>query len=110
MLTISLDSDHSEPSYLGYHVESDPSESSYPSVIRLTSDSSSSSAVPRHASPPVRGRGLFVPALCPIDMGVLEEKDVAMLLPMVLGIVSSHPTGDVVITYGAEHEDSPFCL
>ena len=55
-LTASVDSDPSEPSYPSYHVETDPSEPSYPSVIRLTSDSSSSSAAPCHTPPPVRGR------------------------------------------------------
>ena len=58
-LTVSLDSDPSEPSYLSYHVETDSSELSYPSVIRLTSDSSSSSATPRHTPPLVRGGGFI---------------------------------------------------
>ena len=54
-LTVSLDFDPSEPSYPSYHVESDPSEFSYPSVIRLTSDSSSSSTVSHHMPPLVSG-------------------------------------------------------
>ena len=44
-LTVSLDTDPSEPSYPSYHVEFDPSEPSCPSVIRLASDSSFSSTV-----------------------------------------------------------------
>ena len=56
---VSLDSDPSEPSYPSYHVETDPSKPSYPSVIRLTSYSSSSSAAPHHAPPPVHGRGFI---------------------------------------------------
>ena len=54
--TVSLDSDPLKPSYRSCHVETDLSESSYPFVIRLTSNSSTSSAVPRHTPPPVRGR------------------------------------------------------
>ena len=57
--TISLDSNPSEPSYPSYHVESDPSEPSYPLVIHLTSNSSSSSAIPHHVPPLVRGRGFI---------------------------------------------------
>ena len=41
---------------------------------------------------------------------MLEKEDVAMLLRMVSGIVSSHSMGDVMIACGAEHEDNPFCL
>ena len=55
-LTVSLDSDPSELSYPSYHVETNPFEPSYPSVIHLTSDSSSSSAASRHVPLPVRGR------------------------------------------------------
>ena len=91
-------------------METDPSEPSYPSVIRLTSDSSSSSAASRHVPPSVRGRGLFIPALCPMNVGVLEEEGVAMLLSVVSGMVSSRPMSDAVIAWGVEHEDSPFCL
>ena len=40
-------------------METDPSEPSYPSMIRLTSDSSSSSAAPSHTPPPVRDRGFI---------------------------------------------------
>ena len=68
MLTVSLDSNPSEPSYPNYHAESNLSKPSYPSVIRLTSDSSSSSAAPRHIPPPVRARGFIhtraVPSGC----------------------------------------------
>ena len=59
MLTISLDSDPSKPSYSSYYVESDPSEPSRPSVICLTFDSSSSSVASRHVPPPIRGRGFI---------------------------------------------------
>ena len=52
--------------------------------------------------------GSFVPLLCPVDVGVLEEEDMVMLLPVVLGMVSSRPMGDVVIACGAKHKDSPF--
>ena len=54
--TVSVDSDPSELSYLSYHVETDLSEPSFPSMIRLSSDSSSSSAAPRYTPPPVCGR------------------------------------------------------
>ena len=40
-------------------------------------------------------------------MGMLQE-DVAMLLLVVLGMVSSRLMGDVVIACRAEHEDSSF--
>ena len=56
---VSLDFNPSEPSYLSYHVETDPSKPSYPSMIRLTSDSSSSSAAPRHTPPPVCSLGFI---------------------------------------------------
>ena len=69
--TASVDSDPSEPSYPSYHVETDPSEPAYPtrsggshrssssqpSVVRLSSDTSASSAGP--TPPPVRGRGFI---------------------------------------------------
>ena len=67
--TVSLDSDPSEPSYLSYHVETDSSELSYLSVIRLTSDSSSSSATPRHTPPLVRGRGFIRTRAVPRERG-----------------------------------------
>ena len=54
--------------------------------------------------------GSFVPAPCSVDMGVLEEEDVAMTLPMVLGTVTSRSIVDLDSTCGAEHEDSPFWL
>ena len=59
MPTVSVDSDPSEPSYSSYHMESDPFEPFRPSVIRLTSDSSSSSAAPHHAPPLIRGHGFI---------------------------------------------------
>ena len=40
-------------------METDLSEPSFPSVIRLSSNSASSSVAPRHTLPPVRGRGLI---------------------------------------------------
>ena len=40
-------------------MESDPSEPSRPSVIRLTSYLSSSSTAPHHAPPPARGCGFI---------------------------------------------------
>ena len=57
--TVSLDFDPSESSYPSYHVESDPSELSYSSVIRLTSDSSSSSVTSLHMPPSDHGRGFI---------------------------------------------------
>ena len=97
MLTVSLDSNPSEPSYLSYHVESDPFEPSCPSVVRLTSDSSSSSAASCQCHPWFVVVGSFVPTLYPMDVGMLEEEDVAMLLLMVSIMVSSRPMGGVVI-------------
>ena len=58
-LTVSLDSDPLEPSYPSYHVETNSSEPSCPSVIRLTFDSSSSSVAPHHAPPPIRSCGFI---------------------------------------------------
>ena len=54
-----MESDPSEPSYPSYRVETDPSEPSFLSVIRLSSDSASSSAAPHRTLPPVRGRGFI---------------------------------------------------
>ena len=54
-LTASVESGPSEPSYPSYHVETDPSEPSFLSMIRLSSDSASSSATPYCTPPPVRG-------------------------------------------------------
>ena len=67
-LTVSLDSDPSEPSYPSYHVEFDPSEPSYPSMILLTSKSSSSAAH-HHALHPVRGRGFIRTCVVPCGRG-----------------------------------------
>ena len=52
----------------------------------------------------------FVPVPCPMDMGMLEEGDVVMSLSEVSRMVSSSQMSDVETAYGAEHEDSPFCL
>ena len=54
--TASVDSDHSELSYPSYHVETDSSEPFFSSMIRLSSESSSSSVAPHRTPPPVRGR------------------------------------------------------
>ena len=54
--------------------------------------------------------GSFVPTLCLVDVGVLEEEVVVMTLPVVSGTVSSYPISDAVIACRAEHEDSPFYL
>ena len=108
MPTISLDSNPSKPSYLSYHVESDPSEPSHPSVIHLTSDLSSSFAVSRHVPPRFVVVGSFIPTPCPVDVGVLEEKDVVISHLGVLGMVSSHHMSDAMIVCRVEHEDSPF--
>ena len=67
--TVSLDFDPLESSHLSYHVESDLSEPSHPSVIRLTSDSSSSSAAPHHAPTLVYGRGFFLTHAMPRGRG-----------------------------------------
>ena len=50
-------------------MESDPSEPSYPSVIHLTSNLSSSSAAPRHIPPPIRGRGFIRTRAIPCGCG-----------------------------------------
>ena len=68
-LTVSLDSDPLEPSYPSYHVETDPSKPSHPFVIRLTSDSSSSSVASHHSSPPVRSRGFIRTRAMPCGHG-----------------------------------------
>ena len=109
-LIVSVDSDPSEPSYLSYHVETDPSEPSYRYVMRLTSDSSSSSVARHHTPPLIRVAGSFIRTLCLMDVALLEEDDVVMLLPMDSGTVTSRLMSDVLIACGAEHEDSPFCL
>ena len=53
--TASVESNPSKPSYSSYRVGTDPFEPSFPSVIRLSSDSASSLAAPRHTPLPVRG-------------------------------------------------------
>ena len=83
-LIVYLDSDPSKSSYPSYHVEFDPSKPSYPLVIRLTSDSSSSSTAPRHVPPLVCGRSSFAPVLFPIGVGMTKEEDVVMMLSVVL--------------------------
>ena len=54
----------------------------------------------------------FAPVLCLVGIGMaeLEEEDVEMLLPVVLGMVTSHLMSDVEFVCGAEHEDSLFWL
>ena len=52
-----------------YSVESNLFEPSYPLMIRLTSDSSSSSAAPGHAPPPIRGRGFIRTLVVPRGHG-----------------------------------------
>ena len=68
-LTISLNSDPSEPSHPSYHVETDLSEPSYPSMIRLTFDLSSSSAASRHVPPSVRGHRFIYTGAMPRGRG-----------------------------------------
>ena len=79
-------------------------------MIRLSSDSSTSSAGP--APPRFTVVGSFVPVRClvGVGMGVLEEEDMVTLLPVVSGTVSSRQMSEVVSACEAEHEDSPFCL
>ena len=72
--TVSLYFDPLEPSYLSCHVESDPSEPSYPLVIHLTSYSSSSSAAPHHAPAPVRGRGFIHTRAVPLWMWACSRR------------------------------------
>ena len=72
--TVSLDFDPSEPSYPSYHVEPDLSEPSHPLVICLTSDSSSSSATPHNATPPVHGRGFIHTNAVPCGRGRAREE------------------------------------
>ena len=67
--TISLDSNPSEPSYPSYHVETDQFEPSYPFVIRLTFDSSSSSTASRHTPPLIRSRGFIHTRAVPCGRG-----------------------------------------
>ena len=94
--TASVDLDPSEPSYLSYHVEMDPSEPSFPSVIRLSSNSASSSSVAPHRTPPqFVVAGSFATGLCLVGVAELEEEDVVMLFPVVLGMVTSHLMSDV---------------
>ena len=42
-----------------------------------------------------------------VVVGVLEEEDVAMTLPVASGMVTSCSTVDLVRACGTEHEDSP---
>ena len=71
---VSLDSDPLEPSYPSYHVEFDLSETSYPSVIHLASNSSSSSAAPCNVPPPVRGGGFIRTRAVPRGRGHGRER------------------------------------
>ena len=109
-LMVSLDFDPSEPSYLSYHVESDPSEPSHPSVICLTSDSSSSSVAPHHVLPGFVVKDSSAPVLYPMDVGMAEEEDMVMMLPVVLGVVTPLSMVDKDSACGAKHEDNPFWL
>ena len=69
-LTASVESDPSEPSYSSYHVETDPSEPSFQFMIRLSSNSASSSSVaPRRTPPPVRGYGFIRTHVVPRGRG-----------------------------------------
>ena len=64
--TASVELDPFEPSY---HVETDPSEPSFLSVIRLSSNSASSSAAPRRTLPPVCGSGFIHTRVVPRGHG-----------------------------------------
>ena len=106
-----MESDPSEPSHPSYHIETDSSEPSFSSVIRLSSDSaSSSSAAFITHCPQFVVMGSFAPVLCLVGVADLEEEDVVMLLPVVLGTVTSHLMNDVEFACRAEHEDSSFWL
>ena len=107
---VSLDSDPSEPSYSSYRVEPDPSEPSYPSVIRLTSDSSTSSAVPRHISSPICGHRFICTSVVPQGHRRAQGGGCSMMAPVALGMVTSHLMVDLDSACRAEHEDSPFWL
>ena len=109
-LTASMESDPSELSYPSYHVETDLSEPSFLSVICLSSDSASSSAALVTHHPQFMVAGSFALVLCLVGVVELEDEDVVMLLPVVLGTVNSHQMNDVEFTCEAEHKDSPFRL
>ena len=68
MYPINGESDFGARLTLTYLVESDPSKPTYPFVIRLTSDSSSSSAASR-APPLVHGRGFIRTCVVPRECG-----------------------------------------
>ena len=50
------------------------------------------------------------PALYPVGEDMLNEGDVVMFLLVDMGTVSSLLMRDVMIAYGAEHEDNPFFI
>ena len=54
--------------------------------------------------------GSFALVLCFVGVTELEEEDVLMLLPVVLGTVTSHLMNDVEFACRAEHDDSPFWM
>ena len=108
--TISLDFDPSEPSYLSYHVKTDPSEPSCPSVIRMTSNSSSSSAASRHVPPPVCGRGFIRTHAVPRGCGRARGGGCGDVTLEGFGNGFLLPDEWRVIAWGAEHEDSPFLV
>ena len=54
--------------------------------------------------------GSFAPVLCLVGVAKLKEEDVEMLLPVVLGMVTSHLMSDMEFACRAEHEDSLFWL
>ena len=45
-----------------------------------------------------------------MDVGMLEEEDMAMTLPVVSRMVTSRLTVDLDSSCEAEHEDSPFLV
>ena len=54
--------------------------------------------------------GSFQLVLYLVGVAELEEEDVVMLLPMVLGTITSHLMSDVEFACRAEHEDTSFWL
>ena len=105
------DSDPSEPSYPSYRVETDPSEPSFLPwfAYHLTRLLLLQQPFVAHY-PQFVIMGLSAPMLCLVGVAKLEEEDVVMPLPVVLGTVTSHLMSDVEFACGAEHDDSPFWL
>ena len=54
--------------------------------------------------------GSFIPVLCPVDVGMLEEEDVVMILLVVSEMVTSRSMVDLDSACGAKHKDRPFWL